>query len=67
MIVEKLGNETQVYMHFEAADADLIYRQPDTLAVEVGDKLSIGIPAHRCHLFHSDGPACQRLYKENGV
>jgi multiple sugar transport system ATP-binding protein len=67
MIVEKLGNETQVYLNLESADADVIYRQPDTLAVEVGDKLAIGIPANRCHLFHSDGRACRRLHKEAGV
>ena len=67
MIVEKLGNETQVYLNLESADADVIYRQPDTLTVEPGDKLAIGIPAHRCHLFHSDGKACRRLYKEYGT
>ena len=67
MIVEKLGNETQVYMNLEAADADVIYRQPDTLDVEVGDKIAIGIPAHRCHLFHSDGRGCKRLFREKGV
>ncbi|MGY3572041.1 maltose/maltodextrin ABC transporter ATP-binding protein MalK [Vibrio paucivorans] len=67
MIVEKLGNETQVYLNLEGADADVIYRQPDTLPVEVGDKLAIGVPAHRCHLFHSDGRACRRLYQEAGV
>ena len=67
MIVEKLGNETQVYLNLEGADTDVIYRQPDTLDVDVGDKLSIGIPAHRCHLFHSDGKACRRLYREAGV
>ncbi|MGL6260119.1 maltose/maltodextrin ABC transporter ATP-binding protein MalK [Vibrio sp. WXL210] len=67
MIVEKLGNETQAYLNLKGSDADVIYRQPDTLEVEVGDSLSIGIPAHRCHLFHNDGRACQRLYKERGV
>lgn len=66
-IVEKLGNETQIYLHLDSADADVIYRAPDTLPVEVGDKFSIGLAAHRCHLFHSDGKACRRLYKENGV
>lgn len=66
-IVEKLGNETQVYLHIDAADADVIYREPDTLAIEVGHKFAVDIPAHRCHLFHSDGSACQRLYKEAGV
>ena len=67
MMVEKLGNETQVYLNLESADADVIYRQPDTLTIESGDKLAIGIPAHRCHLFHSDGRACRRLYKEYGT
>ncbi|PMK00859.1 maltose/maltodextrin ABC transporter ATP-binding protein MalK [Vibrio sp. 10N.261.55.A7] len=67
MIVEKLGNETQVYLNLEGADADVNFRQPDTLPVEVGDKLEIGIPAHRCHLFHSDGKACRRLHQESGV
>ncbi|PWI32666.1 maltose/maltodextrin ABC transporter ATP-binding protein MalK [Vibrio albus] len=66
-IVEKLGNETQVYLHLDGADADVIYRVPDTLNVEVGDKYSIGLPANRCHLFHSNGDACRRLYKEHGV
>ncbi len=42
-MVEKLGNETQVYLNLESADADVIYRQPDTLTIESGDKLSIGI------------------------
>ncbi|KJR29810.1 ABC transporter ATP-binding protein [Vibrio navarrensis] len=67
MIVEKLGNETQAYLNLESADADVIYRQPDTLDVEAGDRLEIGIPAHRCHLFHSDGRACTRLFNEKGV
>ncbi|USD67145.1 maltose/maltodextrin ABC transporter ATP-binding protein MalK [Vibrio sp. SCSIO 43136] len=66
-VVEKLGNETQIYLNLEDADADVIYRAPDTLEVEPGEKYKIGIPAHRCHLFHSDGRACKRLYKESGV
>lgn len=65
--VEKLGNETQVYLRLEGADANVIFRQPDTLEVEAGMHYEIGIPANRCHLFHSNGLACQRLYKENGV
>ncbi len=67
MIVEKLGQETQIYMNFDGADAEVIYRQPDTLEVEPGDYFSIGINAERCHLFHADGSACRRLHKEIGV
>ncbi|OLQ74153.1 maltose/maltodextrin transporter ATP-binding protein [Photobacterium proteolyticum] len=66
-VIEKLGYETQAYLHLEHMDADFIYRRPDTLDLEAGDKFKIGIPAHRCHLFHSDGKACRRLYKEPGV
>lgn len=66
-IVEKLGNETQVYLHLDGADADVIYRVPDTIGVEVGDSYTIGLSAERCHLFHSDGKACRRLHRENGV
>ena len=66
-IVEKLGNETQVYLHIGAADADVIYREPDTLDIEVGNNFIVDIPANRCHLFHSDGKACQRLFREAGV
>jgi len=67
MMVEKLGNETQVYMNLKGSDSDVIYRQPDTLDVETDDIFTIGLPAHRCHLFHSDGRACRRLFKEKGV
>lgn len=66
-VVEKLGYETQAYLQLEQMDADFIYRRPDTLDVEAGDTFKVGIPAHRCHLFHSDGRACRRLYKEAGV
>jgi multiple sugar transport system ATP-binding protein len=66
-IVEKLGNETQVYLHLDCADADVIYRAQDTLPIEPGQTYTIGIAPERCHLFHSNGVACQRLHRENGV
>lgn len=66
-IVEKLGNETQIYLHLDDADADVIFRAPDTISVEVGSKYPIGLTPHRCHLFHSDGRACRRLHREDGV
>ncbi|MCA2019121.1 maltose/maltodextrin ABC transporter ATP-binding protein MalK [Vibrio tritonius] len=66
-IVEKLGNETQVYLTLDNADANMIYRAADTLDVNPGEQYSIGIEPNRCHLFHSNGEACRRLYQENGV
>jgi multiple sugar transport system ATP-binding protein len=64
VVVEKLGHETQVYLHIEGSEDDVIYRVPDTLSVDAGEKFNIGIPANRCHLFHQDGVACQRLHPE---
>lgn len=66
-VIEKLGYETQVYLKMKDMDADFIYRRPDTLDIEAGDMYKVGIPAHRCHLFHKDGEACRRLYQETGV
>lgn len=66
-VVEKLGYETQVYLKLKEVDADFIYRRPDTLDIDAGTTFPVGIPANRCHLFHSSGEACQRLYKETGV
>ncbi|GEA50712.1 maltose/maltodextrin import ATP-binding protein MalK [Vibrio inusitatus NBRC 102082] len=66
-IVEKLGQETQVYLSVESADTDINFRQPDTLQVEPGDKYAIGIDPKRCHLFHDDGRACRRLHQEVGA
>jgi len=66
-IVEKLGNETQIYLNLASADADVIYRAPDTLNVEIGQKYNIGLTANRCHLFDRNGLACRRLYRESGV
>lgn len=66
-IVEKLGNETQVYLHLDCADADVIYRAQDTLPIDPGDTYTIGIAPERCHLFDSNGNACQRLHRENGI
>lgn len=66
-IVEKLGNETQIYLHLDDADADVIYRAPDTISIEIGEKYHIGLTANRCHLFRSDGTACRRLHQEEGV
>ncbi|MGB2078145.1 MAG: maltose/maltodextrin ABC transporter ATP-binding protein MalK [Vibrio sp.] len=63
-VVEKLGNETQVYLNLDKVDAEVIYREVDTLDIDTGDRFAVGIPAYRCHLFHSDGRACRRQYQE---
>ncbi len=64
VVVEQLGNETQVYLEVQGADANVIYRRPDTLVVDGNKTFQVGIPAHRCHLFHDSGAACRRLHEE---
>lgn len=66
-VIEKLGYETQVYLKVPGVEEEFIYRLPDTLDLEAGARYRFGIPAHRCHLFHADGQACQRLFEEVGV
>lgn len=65
-VVEKLGYETQAYISLNDIDAEFVSRHSDTLDINAGDSFRVGIPPHRCHLFHDDGKACRRLYQEVG-
>jgi len=66
-VVEQLGNETQIHIQIPAIRQNLVYRQNDVVLVEEGATFAIGLPPHRCHLFHEDGTACRRLHPEPGV
>ncbi len=66
-VVEQLGNETHIHLQLHAMEQSLIYRHHDVAIVEEGSAYQIGLPAHRCHLFHADGRACRRLHTEPGV
>ena len=66
-VVEQLGNETQIHIQIPAIRQNLVYRQNNVVLVEEGATFAIGLPPHRCHLFHEDGTACRRLHPEPGV
>ncbi|MDG6894908.1 maltose/maltodextrin ABC transporter ATP-binding protein MalK [Volucribacter amazonae] len=67
-VVELLGNESQIHLSIpEIKQPSFIYRQPDTMLVQEGETIDIGIVPERCHLFKENGEACQRLYREIGV
>ena len=66
-VVEQLGNETHIHLQLHTMEQSLIYRHHDVAIVEEGSAYQIGLPAHRCHLFHADGRACRRLHTEPGV
>ncbi len=67
LVVEQLGNETQIHLQLPGYADPLVYRHHDVAVVAEGVPLAIGIPAERCHLFHADGRACHRLHPEPGV
>ena len=67
LVVEQLGNETQIHLQLPGYAEPLVYRHHDVAVVAEGVPLAIGIPAERCHLFHADGRACRRLHPEPGV
>jgi multiple sugar transport system ATP-binding protein len=67
LVVEQLGNETQIHLQLPGYAEPLVYRHHDVAVVAEGVPLAIGIPAERCHLFHTDGRACRRLHPEPGV
>ena len=66
-VVEQLGNETHIHLQLAGHEQALIYRHHDVAVVEEGTHYRIGLPAERCHLFHTDGRACPRLHPEPGV
>ena len=67
LVAEQLGNETQIHLQLSGHEHLLVYRHHDVAVVGDGAALTIGLPAERCHLFHADGRACQRLHPEPGV
>lgn len=67
LVVEQLGNETQIHLEIPSIKQQLVYRQNDVVLVEEGVNFSVGLPLHRCHIFKEDGTACRRLHKELGV
>ena len=56
LVVERLGGET--YLHMTGPGTDpLVIRQPGTLAVKVGEAVSVTVPPAVCHLFDAEGQA----------
>lgn len=66
-VVEQLGAETQIHIQVSQLNAYVVYRENDVVDVHKGQQFSVGLVPNRCHLFHQDGQACQRLFKEKGL
>jgi multiple sugar transport system ATP-binding protein len=54
--VERLGNETYVYLEVPGSNEFAVHAAGD-VAVQPGDPMRIGIPAAACHVFDAAGQA----------
>lgn len=66
MVVERLGDQTLVYMDIAHMD-DAIVRLQGDVDISSNKPLAMGLDAKRCHLFDQDDQACRRLYDEDQV
>jgi len=58
--VERLGGDTYLYLS-TSEGADVTVHAPGDMVVAPGDRVAIGFNADKCHLFHENGDAFERL------
>lgn len=63
-VLEQLGEAHFIYLKLDQGER-IIVRAPDDTSLKVNDRLSVGIPADRCHVFNSDGQALPRFHQTN--
>ncbi len=61
--VESLGNATHVYASFAGVEEALTCDFGGTSVLAPGDRLPLGLPAERCHLFNAEGVAYRRHFQ----
>jgi multiple sugar transport system ATP-binding protein len=54
--VERLGNETYVYLEVPGSNEFAVHAAGDVV-VKPGDEMKVGLAARDCHLFNSEGEA----------
>ena len=59
-VLEQLGEAHFIYLKLDQGER-IIVRAPDDTPLKVGQRLSVGLPANRCHLFNAQGLAYPRL------
>ena len=58
--VERLGGDTYLYLNGPEGK-DITVHAPGDMVVAIGDEVAIGFRGDKCHLFHENGEAFQRL------
>jgi multiple sugar transport system ATP-binding protein len=58
--VERLGGDTYLYVNSPAGKGITVHA-PGDIMVTIGDEMAISLDGAKCHLFHENGEAFQRL------
>ena len=58
--VERLGNESFIYLNHPDIQEAFIVRVEDSRNRAAGSSFRVGVPAENCHLFDSNGQAFAR-------
>ena len=58
--VERLGGDTFIYLNGPDG-AGITVHAPGDMMVAHGDEVTVGFSGDKCHLFHANGEAFQRL------
>lgn len=58
--VERLGNETYIYLEVPGSNEFAVHAAGD-IGAQAGDEMRIGLAARECHLFDADGQAFEQL------
>ena len=59
--LEHLGESTFIYTQVQGIENPVILRQEGDARAKMGDRLTLGLAAHHCHLFNEKGRAFKRL------
>ncbi|MEZ5576611.1 MAG: sn-glycerol-3-phosphate ABC transporter ATP-binding protein UgpC [Candidatus Competibacteraceae bacterium] len=59
--VEHLGESSFIYSQVQGVENPAIVRQEGDTSAKMGDRLTLGVAAHYCHLFNDKGRAFKRL------
>jgi multiple sugar transport system ATP-binding protein len=59
--VERLGESSFVYTQVQGIENHVIVRQEGDTVAKMGDRLTLGLATHYCHLFNEKGRAFKRL------
>ena len=59
--IEHLGESSFIYTQVQGIENPVIVRQEGDALAKMGDRLTLGLATHHCHLFNEKGRAFKRL------